>query len=275
VDDEFAEAFALLKSKAQHALDSCGQGDKLITKNSQFSSPYTEPNEGSLNNLLDGKQNTFWHSAWSQGSVNDGVHYLEIKLPDGTIGDVVMHYGRRSDTDGHHLIKANILGVVSGSGTSAKTELVCQLDMPFKSQSETIKRTFTLNKAYPSIRLLEVQTSGSLNGGSAGFFHIGEMQLYSTKNYYIIKNAQAEADALIAAMAPLPSEATTEDYDALLAAYEAFMYKVFGIIPSGINETLGTSNEKSGNIYDLSGRKVQSSAQKGVYIVGGKKIVNY
>ena len=275
VDDEFAEAFALLKSKAQHALDSCGQGDKLITKNSQFSSPYTEPNEGSLNNLLDGKQNTFWHSAWSQGSVNDGVHYLEIKLPDGTIGDVVMHYGRRSDTDGHHLIKANILGVVSGSGTSAKTELVCQLDMPFKSQSETIKRTFTLNKDYPSIRLLEVQTSGSLNGGSAGFFHIGEMQLYSTKNYYIIKNAQAEADALIAAMAPLPSEATTEDYDALLAAYEAFMYKVFGIIPSGINETLGTSNEKSGNIYDLSGRKVQSSAQKGVYIVGGKKIVNY
>jgi hypothetical protein len=122
---------------------------------------------------------------------------------------------------------------------------------------------------------LGIQTSGSLNGGSAGFFHIGEMQLYSTKNYYIIKNAQAEADALIAAMAPLPSEATTEDYDALLAAYEAFMYKVFGIIPSGINETLGTSNEKSGNIYDLSGRKIQSSAQKGVYIVGGKKIVNY
>lgn len=274
-ESDLAKAFAQLKAEAQAALDSCGQGDKLITKNSQFSSPYTEPTEGSLNNLLDGKQNTFWHSAWSQGNVNDGVHYLEIKLPDGTIGDVVMHYGRRSDTDGHHLIKANILGVVSGSGTSAKTELVCQLDMPFKSQSETIKRTFTLNKAYPSIRLLEVQTSGSLNGGSAGFFHIGEMQLYSTKNYYIIKNAQAEADALIAAMAPLPSEATTEDYDALLAAYEAFMYKVFGIIPSGINETLGTSNEKSGNIYDLSGRKVQSSAQKGVYIVRGKKIVNY
>lgn len=272
-ETDLAKAFAQLKAEAQAALDSCGQGDKLITMNSQFSSPYTESSEGSLNNLLDGKQNTFWHSAWSQGNVNDGVHYLEIELPEGTLGDVVMHYGRRSDTDGHHLIKANILGVVSGTGTSAKTELVCQLDMPYRSQTETIKRTFTLDKAYPSIRLLEVQTSGSTNGGSAGFFHIGEMQLYSTKRYYIIKNAQAEADALMAAMHPLASEATEADMQALQKAYDVFMYKVFGVIADGIDEVKTENGKRETEIYDLSGRRVNKVSHKGIYVVDGKKIV--
>ena len=272
-ESDLAKAFAQLKAEAQLALDSCGQGEKLITKNSQFSSPYTEPNEGSLNNLLDGKQNTFWHSAWSQGTVQDGVHYLEIKLPEGTIGDVVMHYGRRSDTDGHHLIKANILGVVSGSGTSAETELVCELDMPYNSKSETIKRTFTLEKAYTSIRLLEIQTSGSNTGGSAGFFHIGEMQIYSTQRYYIIKGAEAEAEALMNAMQPLPSEATDEDFARLQQAYNVFMYKVFGVIYDNIESTLGTTTATSRIIYDLSGRRVQQPQQKGIYIVNGKKVV--
>lgn len=272
-ESDLAKAFAQLKALAQHALDSCGQGDKLITKNSQFSSPYTETNQGSLNNLLDGNQSTFWHSAWSAGSVQDGVHYLEIKLPEGTIGDVIMHYGRRSDTDGHHLIKANILGVVSGSGTAAKTELVCQLDMPYKNQWETIKRTFTLDKAYPSIRLLEVQTSGSMNGGSAGFFHIGEMQLYSTKRYYIIKEAQAEADALMAAMQPLASEATEEDMQALQKAYDVFMYKVFGVIADGIEQVQSADGKVKTEIYDLSGRRITSPTKGGVYIVNGKKAV--
>jgi hypothetical protein len=184
-----------------------------------------------------------------------------------------MHYGRRSDTDGHHLIKANILGVVSGSGTSAQTELVCQLDMPYKSQTETIKRTFTLDKAYPSIRLQEVQTSGSMNGGSAGFFHIGEMQLYSTKRYYIIKNAQAEADALMAAMQPLASEATEEDMQALQKAYDVFMYKVFGVIADGIDEVKGENGKVKTSSYDLSGRRVDKVSHKGIYVVDGKKIV--
>lgn len=162
---------------------------------------------------------------------------------------------------------------MSGSGTAAKTELVCQLDMPYKSQTETIKRTFTLDKAYPSIRLQEVQTSGSMNGGSAGFFHIGEMQLYSTKRYYIIKNAQAEADALMAAMQPLASEATEEDMQALQKAYDVFMYKVFGVIADGIDEVKTENGKRETEIYDLSGRRVDKVSHKGIYVVNGKKIV--
>jgi hypothetical protein len=113
-----------------------------------------------------------------------------------------------------------------------------------------------------------------MNGGSAGFFHIGEMQLYSTKRYYIIKNAQAEAEALIAAMTPLPSEATEEELKALQTAYNIFMYKVFGIVYDNIDEVQGTTpNNKVSSIYDLSGRRLHNPSDKGVYIVDGKKII--
>ena len=271
---ELAKDFALLKSMAYSALDSCGRGNKLITRNSQFSSPYTESSEGSINNLLDGKQNTYWHSAWNSGSVNDGIHYLEIKLPEGTVGDVEMHYGRRSDTDGHHLIRATILGVINGSGTSATTETVAELDLPYKSQHETLIRQFNLPKAYSSIRLREERTSGNMQGVSAGFFHIGELQLYAIQPYYISNGAEAEAHALMQAAEPLPSEASESDLQQLQTAYDNFMYKVFGIIPSGIEDINGNTNNSLPNTYyDLSGRKVTTPSQSGIYIINNKKVL--
>ena len=112
-----------------------------------------------------------------------------------------------------------------------------------------------------------------MNGGSAGFFHIGEMQLYSTKRYYIIKNAQAEADALMAAMLPLASEATEEDMQALQKAYDVFMYKVFGVIADGVDEVKGENGKVKTSSYDLSGRRVNKVSHKGIYVVDGKKIV--
>ena len=90
----------------------------------------------------------------------------------------------------------------------------------------------------------------------------------------MIKGAEAEAEVLMAAMAPLPSEATEEDLKALQHAYDVFMYKVFGVIADGIENVSGMSSDNSKSIYDLSGRRLRSTSQKGVYIVGGKKIVN-
>lgn len=224
--DPVAEAYALLKSKATEALDSCGQSSKLITSSSQFSSPYTEAKEGSIYNLIDGNQASFWHSAWNAGAVANGVHYIEIALPEGTIGDIIMNFGRRSDTNGHHLTKARIEGVVSGSGTEAVTESIAELDLPYKEQTETVTARFNMPKAYSSIRLVELATTGG-----SGFFHIGELQFYTIAPYYAIEDAFDEADALTAAMKATPSEATEEDLNTLQKAYDEFMFKVFGNEP--------------------------------------------
>ena len=271
-ESELAEAFAQLKAQALAALDSCGQHNKLITRNSQFSSPYTETKEGSLNNLLDGNAGTFWHSKWSDGNVADGLHYLEIALPEGTQGDVVMHYGRRSNNPTDQLTSARIQGVVSGSGTSAKTEDIIDLDLPYDSGIMTLIRQFNLPKAYPAIRLLELKTTGG-NDGSRGYFHVGDMQLYDMDKYYVIRDAQAEADALLAATSPMPSEATESDMKTLKDAYAAFMNKVFDV-PLGIDDI--SDNDGYGNtnrIYDISGRRIAKPLHGGVYVVNGKKVV--
>ena len=73
---------------------------------------------------------------------------------------------------------------------------------------------------------------------------------------------------------PLPSEAPKEEYEALKKAYEAFMYKVFGIIPSGITDVnTDLSNSANSHIYDVSGRRVLQPNQSGVYIINNKKVI--
>lgn len=270
-NSELAKEFANLKALALDALDARAN-EALITSNSQFSSPYTETKEGSLNNLLDGDYSTFWHSKWDGVTVADGVHYLEIALPEGTLGDISMHYGRRSGNPTDQLISARIQGVVSGKGTSATTENIIDLDLPYDAGTNTLIREFTLPKVYSAIRLLELKTTGG-NNGSRGYFHVAEMQLYSIEKNYILRNAQAEAEALLAATVPMPSEATESDLQKLKDAYAAFMHKVFDV-PVGIENISGDiipTDAKS--IYDISGRRISKPTRGGIYIVNGKKVV--
>lgn len=269
-NSELAKEFAELKAKALLAIDSCAH-QKLITNNNQFSSPYTESKEGSLNNLLDGDLSTFWHSKWDGGIVSDGVHYLEIALPEGTMGNINMHFGRRSSSTADHLIKARIQGVVSGKGTSAKTENIIDLDMPYSNNTETLIRQFNMSKAYPSIRLLELKTTGG-NDGSRGYFHVGELQMYNVDKHYILRNAEAEAEALLTATAPIPSEATENNLQTLKDAYAAFMKKVFDV-EVGIDNIYGDTFHGTDNIYDISGRRITKPLRGGIYIVNGKKVV--
>jgi hypothetical protein len=114
-----------------------------------------------------------------------------------------------------------------------------------------------------------------MQGVSAGFFHLGELQMYPIQKYYITKQALAEAQTLMQAAEVLPSEATTSDFSTLQKAYDDFMYKVFGIVPSGIDETIenGSNTSNSNSYYDLSGRKVSNPKQSGIYIVNNKKIL--
>lgn len=99
------------------------------------------------------------------------------------------------------------------------------------------------------------------------------MQIYGTDKYYIIRDAQVEADALLAATAPMPSEATESDMQRLQNAYEAFMYKVFDI-PLDINNIQDNGAYTGKNsIYDMTGRSIAKPSHGGVYIMNGKKII--
>ncbi len=176
-----------------------------------------------------------------------------------------MHMGRRSSGTADHLTLARIQGIVYDANNNATVENVCELQFPYASATETLVRRFNLPKAYDAIRLLELETTNN-----RGYFHIGEMQLYNTAPHYILKGMQAEADALLAACAPMPSEATEDDLQTLRQAYATFMHNVLDV-PTGI-VTIPSANGGETTIYDLTGRRIAQPQRGGLYIVGGKKV---
>ncbi len=263
-----AEDFSYFKHLAFEALDSCGMGEKLITSSSQFSSPYTETAEGSINNLLDGNLATFWHSTWKGGSVADGLHYIQIALPEVPVSGAYLSFGRRSNATADHLVKARIRAVFA----DASVVDVCDLDLPYANASETLVRQISVPEGTKAIQFVELRTTGDA-GNSRGYFHIGELQLYNAQPHWVIVGADAEAEALKLAMQPLPSEATLEQLKQLREAYVAFMLKVFGELPTSIDAVVGTG-VKTTKLYDLQGRPLQQVPARGLYIEDGRLKLN-
>ena len=54
----------------------------LFTSVDQFSSPFTEEFEGSVEALIDGDPNTYWHSRWHEGDQPKGTHYIQIEVAE-------------------------------------------------------------------------------------------------------------------------------------------------------------------------------------------------
>jgi hypothetical protein len=90
------------------------------------------------------------------------------------------------------------------------------------------------------------------------------------QQYWVIEQAQAEADALKAAMQPMPSEATAEQLAALREAYAAFMLKVFGELPSSIDGVTMPAKTGAYPLYDLMGRPLKQVPERGLYIEDGQ-----
>ena len=198
-------------------------GEGLITSADQLSSPYTEPTEGSLAELLDGNQSTFWHSIWS-GSM-EGTHYLQIELPEAMEGTFEAIIGRRSGAANDHITTMIVKYVIDDVEYDAAT-----LDLPFGSNTETLVRTFNLPTAAKTIRLY----NGGTTSGNA-YWHMGEFQLKAataeSKNLQNAAVAAALQDAITAAKAVV--NASQEDIDALVAATKSYKIHILPDVEAG------------------------------------------
>lgn len=202
--------------------------EKLITEAGQFSSPYSQNDLGSKDGgnlaegvLIDGDNGTFWHSVWSEGSVEKGSHYLQIELADAVSGDIEFVFSRRM-TSSNHLTQWGIYGSNDPDGEKYDYEWITDLDTPYGEQGETIKRTFTIEngKTYKYLRFY---------CESQGYFHLSEMQLYALSenpNNQAAQLGKTYTDlvaALEVANAVDPNAVSKADYDALKAAYDPFI----------------------------------------------------
>ena len=206
----------------------------LITDNSQFSSPWTETSEGSINNLLDGNTTTYWHSAWQGGNVENHTHYLQVALTEPVDEDLYITIGRRVQaSNGQPVVNDHITqwGVFGSNDPDAADEEWVELGnlaTPYNNsvlsgvKSESTFRT-------QGMKYLRFYIDNTTTG--RGYGHVSEFQVcYDAPN----ENAQVRfmgdlannLESVIKAQADLEIDDIQEaEYNALKNAYDAFMAK--------------------------------------------------
>ncbi|MDO4211789.1 MAG: discoidin domain-containing protein [Bacteroidales bacterium] len=150
--------------------------EMLITRLSQLSSPFTDSQEGSLKNLIDGDLKTFWHSDWHHGRMQPHSHYLQVELIEPVKGDVTATIGRRQGTLNNHPVLISV--EASSDGTNYVN--VGQMQFPYERQSVHFgidplpSATFHLDKKAKYLRFYCDKTNGNLQ---EGFWHMSEFRL--------------------------------------------------------------------------------------------------
>lgn len=222
----FAEMLADAKEKLSIADDKTLV--KLITKASQFSSPFSQNDLGNKDGgnlsegvLIDGDINSYWHSVWSAGTPENGTHYIQIELAEPISGELIFEFSRRM-TESNHLTMWGVYGSDSPAGEKYDYEWITDVDTPYGEKGETIRRNLTIEegKSYQYLRFY---------CESQGFFHLSEMQLYQAFDnpsnqaskmgdvYTNLKEAVENASAIE------EGALTKTDYVALKTAYDPFI----------------------------------------------------
>ena len=145
----------------------------LISSASQLSSPFTDPIEGSIEELLDGNTSTFWHSTWHGGNVANGTHYLQVENVESYYGDVAFRFTRRN-TSNDHITLWSVYGTNTSDAEKAACTLLAEdISTPYGTGTETVTSSIFNTKGY---RYLRFYIDGTSTG--RGYGHMSEFQLY-------------------------------------------------------------------------------------------------
>lgn len=218
----------------------------LITEAEQLSSPWTESSEGSLDALLDDDKSTYWHSSWSGGSVDNHTHYLDVALPEAPEGLIAMTISRRAVAN-DHITLWSVYG--ASSADSENWVKLANLSTPFGNNTETIITEPFDPKGYQYLRFyIDGTTTGR------GYGHISEFRLnpatmvIKQKAQYLVMGEVATnlENVLSAQLDVDPVNVTLEQYNALKAAYDAFIAKF--VDPAPLREAIAAAEGASAGI---------------------------
>lgn len=239
-------------SKAQAGLDMAkdirnvyvpDMKNPVIKATSQFHSLWTEVKEGSLDNLLDGDPNTFWHSAWSSG-VATGPHQasLDVTVDEPLIGMYEVYVVRRN-TDNDHITRTSLYGSNDETAlqetADTKWTLICDnVSMPWYSgQKDVYSQPFAISEPYKYLRFYEEDGRGKDQDSYRCFGHYATFQIYPANKlkpsqYETLGDVASTLNALVDAYPSLDMAALTiEQYNMLVQAYDAFAAKLVDPAP--------------------------------------------
>ena len=215
---------ALLAESHQFLEESKGtQEEALIDDVDQLSSPWTEESEGSLEALLDGDPATFWHSAWSSGSVENHTHYLQVALNEPAYEPIQLQITRRP-TYSDHITQWGVYGSNDADAADEEWAELASLSTPYGSNRETIKSDFFAPQGYQFLRFYIDGTTTN-----HGFGHVAEFQLLchvadSSAAYARLGSVATDFEARLLAFSQIAEDDYTwTDLDDLRNAYEAYV----------------------------------------------------
>ncbi len=210
----------------------------LIADASQITSPHTEANEGSIEALLDGDASTFWHSAWSGGAVAVGTHYMQVELTDPEALTTAAFVFTRRNVQDDHISVWGIYGTNEAEAAKEACEFLDEVTTPFTSSDETLTSPAFDTKGYKYIRFYINNTVCPGAGASRGYGHMAAFQLYpaervvnETSQMAMLGALYTNLEAAIAAIPTTEDDITVDHYNALKAAYDAFMAKYVNPAP--------------------------------------------
>ena len=205
--------------------------EELIKSASQLSSDYSQNDLGDTDggNLSDGvtidrNLGTFWHSYWQGGEGTDLRHYIVIADMDEMVGNCQLYFGWRSA--GNDL--PNRLLFQGSEDPYADDEDwadIIELNLPGAASGAEATVPFYVEQGYPYVRVCATNCTPSFRG----YWHVAELQI---SRLYDNPNSQFASLGAVATtleelynanVATADEDITQEQYDALLAAYKAFM----------------------------------------------------
>ncbi len=227
------------------------ENDSVVVTADQFYSQYTTEDAQTIPEgqtvydfMLDGKQSTYWHSAWEAGAVGQKVHYLQVNAAEALEGLYAVKLQRRP-VSGDHITQLIVKGYTEAPTDETTFEEGTELgvlDFPLSANDETLTSKVFDATGMNYLRFYSTTTQAASSGGGAnrGYWHASAFNVfkasatprYETTQYVVRK---AEADALSAAIAAWEEKGFAEDslelledetfaaaYNALVAAAEAW-----------------------------------------------------
>ena len=225
----------------------------VIKATSQFHSLWTEGNEGSLNNLLDGDPNTYWHSAYSAGKAT-GPHQasLDVTVEEPLIGNYEVYVLRRN-TKNDHITRVSLYGSNDEAALSETADtqwtLICDnVSMPWTNgQKDVYSQPFTITKPYKYLRFYEEDGNGQDNYGYTNCGHYATFQIYPASQVRpsqldMLGEVATRLDSIVKGYDSLDLEALTlEQYNDLAEAYKAFAARL--VDPSPLRNAIAANTK--------------------------------
>lgn len=145
------------------------EGDFYVRTNAQ------ENDEGPISHLVDGNQNTYFHSDYSGANSTDGKdHHITIKLGNNVVSKFKFKYITRHDAETNYPATIVVLGSVDGTDfEEIKTITGLPTGNAKTYESEYIKP----DKSYSHLRFMVTATNNNNLQGGHPIFHMAEFEL--------------------------------------------------------------------------------------------------